>query len=160
MSNTIAEPDSTCASTCLATGNGIVKCRRDSSAPLQKGDKVMVKERRNSFEELRVSDEAAVHCLAANGILLLACLVPSMWAPELCTLMFKSLYAAAQEENRLVIKAVKQLVKNELQQFATTVQDRIVSGRPMKEKQDMPGFAAKVDVNLAAFQPYLEKTGT
>lgn len=55
---------------------------------------------------------------------------------------------------------MKQLAKNELQQFATTVQRRIVSGRPMKDKKDASGFAAKVDTNVAAFQPCLEKTGT
>ena len=59
-----------------------------------------------------------------------------------------------------MLKAVKQLAKNELREFATIVQDCIVSGRPMNEKKDMPGFAAKVDVNLAAFRPYLDKTGT
>ena len=56
----LTDSDSNSASTCLATEDRLVKRRCDSSAPLQKGDNVMVKERRDSYEEFRVSDVADV----------------------------------------------------------------------------------------------------
>ena len=47
----------------------------------------------------------------------------------------------------------------ELQHFASTVEMRIASGGPLADPRDAPCFAAKVDGNLQAFQPYLEMTG-
>lgn len=57
-------------------------------------------------------------------------------------------------------RMLKQLARKELQQFASTVQARIVKGKPSKKRtKETTSFAGKVDGNLEAFQGYFDRTG-